>query len=188
MEELKDKYFLWMLDKLFCNKNLINSYWILLNQLNSIPFEWSIELDENRAKDGQDLRYIFADEEGFSESQVCQELDIIEPSLLEVIVALIYRVQENILYEFDNGITNQEIFLDILTSLRIDMLKGSEFWDEEGINYFLDVIEKFYSHNYGYNGEGSLFTVNMPKNDMRDTEIWFQFMWYLDEKLGGKYL
>ena len=53
---------------------------------------------------------------------------------------------------------------------------------------FYNAIMTLYRREYSYYGEGGLFTVHNPKFDMRETEIWYQFMWYLNEKLGGRYL
>ena len=186
MEALKDSYFNWILNKLFDDKELMDSYTPLLRMLNSIEFEWSIELDENRQKDAQDLRYIFGDENGYYESEICRELDMVAPSLFEVIAALIFRVQDSMIGDFDVAVTNQEIMLDILKSLKLDELTGELSFDD--LYYVEDVITTLYSRNYEYNGEGSLFTVNVPKDDMRETQMWYQMMWYLNEKLGGKYL
>ena len=184
--DLQNLYFDWMINILFNDVVEKDAYIELLMVLNSIPFEWSLERDENRQKDAQDLRYMFGNVCGYSEAQICQELDIVPPSLLEVIVALINRVQDSILYDPDQQDHNQEIFIDILKSLKIDQYRG-RVSQVEAVDIH-DAVYAFYDRNYSYYGEGGLFTVSNPKNDMRDTEIWFQFMWYLDEKLGGKYL
>jgi len=191
MNGIKLDYFVWMMNKIFDDKDLLNSYSVLTQELNYIPFEWTLIMDENRQKDAQDLRYLFGEENGYSEQQICQDLDIVPPSLFEVIVALINRVQDNILFDLNQKLTNQEIFIDILNSLKLNDFKDIDtfvFSSEEKQMEFFNAIYNLYSHNYSYNGEGGLFTVTYPKNDMRDTEIWYQFMWYLDEKLGGKYL
>jgi hypothetical protein len=35
--------------------------------------------------------------------------------------------------------------------------------------------------DYSPNGYGGLFTVESPRQDMRNTEIWYQCMWHLEE-------
>ncbi len=183
------EYFNWLLEKIFYDSGIMHSYTALCYELYNIPFQWSIEMDENRQKDAQDLRYLFGDECGYSQAQICNELDTYEPSLFEVIVALIDRVQDNILDNFDDNLSNQSIFLDILKSLRIEMLTSeTDRISNMDKVYLYNAIDNLYTKNYSYYGEGSLFTVGAPLNDMRDTEIWYQFMWYLNEKIGGKYL
>lgn len=184
--ELSFQYFEWITNIIFMDPVEKDAYIELLQIMHSIPFQWHLEKDENRQKDAQDLRYTFGYIYGYSETEICQNLDIVPPSLLEVIVALINRVQDSILYDPNNQNHNQDIFIDILTSLKIAQFRGKLFSNDITIIY--NAIERYYSCDYDYNGYGGLFTVSNPKNDMRDTEIWFQFMWYLDEKQGGKYL
>ena len=186
MTDLQHQYFNWMINILFHDVVLQDAYLELLHVLNDIPFEWSLEGDENRQKDAQDLRYLFGMAYGYEDAQICNELDIVPPSMLEVIVALINRVQDNILYDPEREDPNQEIFIDILKSLRIDDYKG--MLSDEDRHDILDAVYRFFDRDYSYFGEGGLFVVNNPKADMRDTEIWFQFMWYLNEKQGGRYL
>ena len=54
-------YFNW-LTKIVCNSDEYSnlSYKKLLTFLDSVEFKWALLLDENRAMDGIDLRYIFA--------------------------------------------------------------------------------------------------------------------------------
>ena len=186
INKLQNDYFNWMVHKLFSDEILANSYFCLLDQMNQIPFEWTLIQDENRAKDAQDLRYIFGSECGYSESDICQALDLVRPSLLEVITALLCRVQDTILSGLEKSVDNQEIFLDILTSLGLLVLTGS--LDESDMYTLACAVDTLFSRQYSSNGDGGLFIVKHPKEDMRDTEIWYQFMWYLDEKIGGKYL
>ena len=186
MDIIKE-YFVWMISKIFRNQTASSVYNGLLEYLNSIIFTWEFEMDENRQKDAQDLRYIFGYEKGYSEAQICQELDIVPPSLLEVMIALIIRAQENILCDLEKVDINQDIFLDMLKSLGLDSMKGSNL-SINNKQYIDNIINNLFTHNYSYYGEGGLFIVNNPKADMSNTEIWYQFMWYLNEKLGGKYL
>ena len=185
--ELKENYFNWIVCSIFDDENAMLDYFDLLSKLHGIVFMYTLNLDENRIKDAQDLRYTFANIAGYSEAQVCQELDLELPSMLEVMAALIFRVQDSILCGYDiPKITNQDIFLDMLHSLKIDNLKGNLYDDD--CKYLYDVVYTLFVHGYTYNGEGGLFTVEHPRDDMRDTEIWYQCMWYLNEKMGGKYL
>ena len=188
MITIDDEYFGWMLNKIFDSEDEMNGRLAVARELNVVIFEFDMISDENRQKDAQDLRYKFGSENGYSEAEICRTLDMQAPTLFEVIVALLDRVQENVLYDLDGGISNQEIFLDILHSLGIDMLISSYNMNGDFAGVFYNAIYTLYSRSYTYYGEGGLFTVNKPKQDMRATDIWYQFMWYLNEKLGGRYL
>ena len=50
-------------------------------------------------------------------------------------------------------------------------------------NTFNRVMQIFLNREYEPNGRGGLFTVNNSPADMRTVEIWYQFMWYLNEFL-----
>ena len=50
-----------------------------------------------------------------------------------------------------------------------------------GLAYAKEVIFRFLHRQYKPNGEGGLFTLEHPKYDLRNEEIWYQAMWYLDE-------
>ena len=190
-EDILNNYLLWMMNKIFTDESLLSSYHLLCCKLNDIKFVCSIDKDENREQDAIDLRYLFGVENNINNAQICKELDIQRPtpSLFEVIVALIIRVQNNILDDIDDiNLSNQEIFVDILESLELDGLKNVEYFDMDTENYIYYVVNRLFNHDYEYNGHGGLFTVSNPQNDMRNTEIWYQCMWYINEKLGGKYL
>lgn len=188
MFSIDEFYFNWMLGKLFESDEIRNTYLALCREMHNILFEFDLNNDENRQKDAQDLRYKFGMENGYSEAQICNTLDLQAPTLFEVIVALLDRVQDNILCDMDKRISNQEIFLDILKSLKLEDMVGTYNLRSDRLMEFLDVVNRLYTKQYAYNGEGGMFTVNNPKGDMRETELWYQFMWYLDEKLGGRYL
>lgn len=188
MVTIEDRYFIWMTTKIFNDIDIMNDHLAVLRELHNTTFEYSIYTDENRQKDAQDLRYKFGYEHGYYESEICRTLDSEAPSLLEMIVALLDRVQDNVLCDLEKKITNQEIFLDILKSLGIDDIIGSYALSGDDAIRFYNSMSTLINREYTYYGEGGLFTVYNPKKDMRDTEIWYQFMWYLNEKLGGKYL
>lgn len=188
MTSINEQYFIWMLNKIFEDEATMNTYLTVAREMNNILFEFDMCLDENRQKDAQDLRYKFGNECGYSEAEICRTLDMQAPTLFEMLVALLERVQDSVLCDFEIRLTNQEIFIDILKSLKIDHIKGSYNMSGDDATDFYDAIFKLYARKYTYYGEGGLFTVRNPKGDMRETDIWYQFMWYLDEKLGGKYL
>lgn len=188
MMSISEEYFNWIINTIFDDVNLIDSYYGLLLELHGYVFEYSIQKDENRQKDAQDFRYMFGEAAGYSEGCIARELDIQPPSLLEVIIALINRVQDNVLCDLEHGIKNQDIFMDILKSLQLDEMCHGRYLTSDDAICVENRISKLYNKDFSYYGEGSLFTVSNPQEDMRCTEIWFQFMWYLNEKLGGRYL
>lgn len=57
-----------------------------------------------------------------------------------------------------------------------------DIFDERVVD---EITERFLARDYSYNGRGGLFYVSKPRMDMRDVEIWYQMMWYLDEEIKG---
>ena len=53
--------------------------------------------------------------------------------------------------------------------------------DEEVV---YDTVNRVLDRDYGPHGEGGLFTVRNPREDLRDTEIWYQMCWWLNELEG----
>ena len=75
----------------------------------------------------------------------------------------------------------------MLVSLGLTFM-DNELFDSE---YFEQRIHIFLNRQYSFNGSGGLFTVNNPRQDMREVEIWYQCMWYLESisdirLIGGK--
>lgn len=137
-------------------------------------------MDANRESDGIDLRYRFGYEEQICQPQIAAYLDNRPCSVLEMMVALALRCEEDIMSNSQLGNRTAEWFWEMITSLgliRIDDAHYSEDIVEHAIEVFLDRL-------YFKNGKGGLFTLANPeKKDMRTAEIWCQMYWYLDEKI-----
>ena len=55
-------YYQWLLEKVNGYAEPYYNYSLLLHTLHSIEFKWIIKMDENRASDGERLRWIYMDE------------------------------------------------------------------------------------------------------------------------------
>lgn len=178
--EISDKYFKWLYyiacgDEEQMGRRL--SYWKLFKFLHSIEFTYSIDLDENRAQDGIDFRYRFGHEHGYSRTQIAVELDNAPCSVLEMMVALAFRVEEQIMTDEAYGDRTGQWFWNMINSLGLGSMNDNEF--NERYCYF--IISKFLDRNYSPNGRGGLFVIENCDEDLRDVEIWTQCMWYLNE-------
>lgn len=176
VEKVKNMYFDWMMNKVIPDIREQRKYSKLLNTLNQLIFYFTIPLDENRAVDGADLRYRFGLENNIESYIIQRELDVRECSILEMMVALALRGEEHIMEDPDIGNRVSFWFFSMLKSLKLSDMTNDNF-DYNWIRYR---IECFLAHEYEPNGEGGLFTVNNPREDMRNVEIWYQMMWYLN--------
>ncbi len=178
--ELNNKYFKWIY-QLVCDDKYHKriSYKKLFNHLNDIEFISIIEMDNNRAEDGIDLRYRFGYEHHYESSIIKKYLDDRPCSVLEMITSLAIRCEENIMNDPDIGDRTSKWFWNMIDSL------GLSSMNDNGYNpdYVDDVVYRFLNREYGRNGDGGLFTVNNAKQDLRDVEIWYQMCWYLDNVL-----
>ena len=175
-KELNNEYFEWMCQLVYDERYTRRlSYQKLLNHLHNIDFQYSLPMDGNRAEDGTDLRYRFGYENKYEGSMIARYLDNRPCSVLEMLIALAFRCEENIMRDPDIGDRTGQWFWNMIVSLGLGSMSDSRF-DAE---YTDEVIFRFMERKYKRNGEGGLFTIEHCKYDMRTVEIWWQMNWYL---------
>ena len=146
----------------------------LLWKLFNVEFTWTIDLDENRAADGLELR------SRFLYGELGLETDIPGPcSLLEMLVALSLRAEESIACDDEIGDRTGQWFWSMITNLGLGAMYDWRY-DDIYVDYCID---RFLNHDYAPNGQGGLFTVHHCDRDMRKAEIWNQMNWYLNDFL-----
>lgn len=175
MNELRQKYFEWL-------SGIVNlpHHTILLETLFKTEFTWSIPFDANRADDGIQLRYRFGRIFDIPDPEICHELDLGNPcSVLEMIVALAIRSEEQIMGDENIGDRTQTWIVSMLASLGL-MPFNNDWYHPQQVAH---IIYIFLNRLYSRTGEGGLFTVPDldPSLDMRTAEIWYQMCWYMNE-------
>lgn len=173
--ELTRHYFNWMCN-LVCDKKK-KSYEKLLFHLYDKEFTYIIETDGNRAEDGIDLRYRFAYETGQNEAMVSTYLDNRQCSVLEMLIALCVRCEEEITDNMGDNNNTTKMFWNCINTLGLKNMYDERFAEE----YTDEVIDRFLNREYEPNGKGGLF--ENSNYDMRNVEIWYQMLWYLDSIL-----
>lgn len=169
---MDERYFEWIV-RLVCGDNARKRrrYRKLLAYLHERPFIYSLEMDENRARDGIDLRYRYTSEIGTYDisrsDQPC--------SVLEMMAALAIRCEEHIMSNPDVGDRTSEWFFAMIESIGLTGEVDSVF----NIRHVEMHIDRLLHREYEPDGRGGLFTVPNCRHDMRDIEIWYQAMWYL---------
>lgn len=154
------------------------SYRKLLIFLHMTDFYWKISTDGNRAADGISLRWRFCCETDREELYgiVSEYLD--GPcSVLEMMVALAIRCEENIMDNPQIGSRTGQWFWGMIRSLGLGNM-SDKYFDKR---YATDTIEVFLQRKYQPDGKGGLFTLRNSSRDLREVEIWRQLCWYLDE-------
>lgn len=167
-EFVNNDYFEWLY-------NLVHGiqYRRLLIELHSIEFRYSIRMDENRADDGIRLRYRYAMQKGHEEY-----VDYLNGpcSVLEMMVALAIRCEEDIMDDPSYGDRTGQWFWHMIVNLGL----GSMTDDRFDKRYVRERIDIFLNREYEPNGKGGLVTIKNCKHDLRTVEIWYQLNLYLD--------
>ena len=180
-DNVKNEYFEWLYD-LVCGERCSGkcSYRKLMIFLHDVEFRYSLPMDENRAHDGIDLRYRFSISKGF-ESDYFSEYLRGPCSVLEMMIALSVRCEENIMDDTKYGNRTSQWFWGMINNLGLGDMYDSRF-DKDNVNA---IVQRFLDRKYAPNGKGGLFTIRNCKYDLRDVEIWYQLNWYLDGIIGG---
>lgn len=177
---MKNEYFKWLCHFIDGKDRKVVEYRKLLLYLYEIPFTYDLVIDNNRAQDGIDLRYRFADERNYKHAEVCYKLDNRDCSVLEMLIALSIRC-EDIMYDRKNGDTTYIWFWQMLDNLDL-LLMTERYFDEETIIF---KVNRFLNREYSPEGDGNIFYIPGCGMDLRKVEIWYQAMSYLNYILEG---
>lgn len=172
--DVTERYFQWICH--IAMNGEAHNYQKLLHYLFHKKYRYTHPRDENREADGIDLRYRFGYLQGVSLHEIACELDDKPCSVLEMMVALAIRCEENILRDFEIGDRTYEWIQDMLRSL--DIYQNDAVFNARHVD---NVVEHFLDRDYAPDGAGGLFHLKHPPDDMRRAEIWYQAMWWIDE-------
>lgn len=165
-----DGYLRWLMDQVDCP----DEYSRLMEKLDQRVFTWKINNDANRAADGMSLRGRYIDETGVGATE---EIFMHPCSVLEMLVALACRIEDDIMFDPAYGDRAPQWFWEMITNLKLDGMTNDNF-DEENVNQILNV---FLGRTYFMNGSGGLFPLKRPRVNQRRVEVWYQMSEYLME-------
>lgn len=169
IKNIDNEYFEWLYE-LVCGDLYSEriSYRKLLMSLHSTEFIWTCPRDENRAIDGIELRQRFSEDLADYIEGPC--------SVLEMIIALAIRCEENIMDDTKYGDRTTQWFWKMINNLGLGDMVDTRF-DKL---YVKDTIQRFLYREYSPDGKGGLFVIRNCDYDVRDVEIWCQLMWYIN--------
>lgn len=165
-----DLYFEWLLEQIDCPHN----FRLLMDKLYRRTFTYTLKMDANRAADGLALRDRFADE--YRDLRY-DEIRHDECSVMEMMIALACRMEDDIMHDPDLGDRSSEWFWMMIANLRLDRMDDEHF-DAENVDSIINVL---LGRTYFMNGTGGLFPLKLPKVNQRRVEIWYQMSAYLEE-------
>lgn len=175
-DDVINNYFEWLCSLVPCPRRRV-TYRKLLYLLFDKEFTYTVLLDENRASDGVHMRYRFGDIADYHHSIIATYLDDKPCSMLEMLVSLALRCEENIMGDPKFGDRTGQWFWDMIESLGLTNEDDIHF-DKQLAN---KKIDRFLNRDYELNGRGGLFTFDNPPLRLREKEIWWQMMHYLNE-------
>ena len=178
MKDVKEGYFRWMYD-LVSDKQYFQgkSYTKLFRSLHSIEYYYIIPMDANRAEDAISLRYRFGYDKDVPDALIASEIDSAPPTVLEVMVALAFRMEEDIMGSSDFGNRIGKWFYMMIDNLGLSAMDNANpYYDD---TYIFEKVNCWLERDFSPNGEGSLFFIEYPRDDLRTIDIWTQAMWYL---------
>lgn len=178
---IRSNYLNWLYDTMCGGRNPIDTYYELFKALYDTDFRSYIDMDTNREQDGCELRYRFINtaKDKYSKHYSIDEIEkaLDKPcSVLELMIALAIRCEENIMSDPSYGNRTQQWFWNMIANLGLhDMQDGS--FDKV---IFDKIMITFIERRYTYDGKGGLFYVRNCPEDMRNLEIWKQLFVYLN--------
>jgi hypothetical protein len=159
----------WLLDKVGFHDR---KYSKLMNALHHIDFFWVNEMDENREKDGVELRRDYFDDIGISGGFFENKC-----SVLEMLIAFAIRIDWEYVGDVSDPHADRLLWV-FISNLGLDQFDNKNFnFDEIVVK-----INNWLSHNFTKNGVGSICPLkNVDCEDQREKSIWRQMMSFIHE-------
>lgn len=177
--ELDDLYFNWLVEKVMTPYDM-DAYSTLLSALHDTVFIVTVGMDMNREMDGINLRHRFGYECNIPTEDINNILMDKDCTVLEVMVALAIKIEENVMYDPDKGNRTPLWFSTMIYSLHLVNLTN-DYWDPDK---YYDKIFTALNRRFAPNGDGGWFTLEQPIEDMRNVEMWYMAMWWLNEYIA----
>ena len=179
--DLNNLYFDWICTTAFPNKFDRDRYSKVLEFLHNTVFEYTLGLDANRKCDGIDLRYHFSCETNIPNHIVDSNFNNQICSVLEMMVALAKRFDNNVMYDITYGDRSALWFQIMFSNLGLDRFDNS-IWNDQVANIVANILHRFFTRTYNPDGSnGGLFIIRNLSLDMRNIQIWDQMSIYINE-------
>ena len=174
---MPDAYFQW-LKELIGDGYIEGQYQKLLWKLYSTPFYYELDYDRNRAVDGLDLRRKYFTRIACMPEPMMSNGEMYPCSVLEMMIALARRAEDNLTYDPDLGDSTGRWFWIMMENLGLDVYDDYGYF-EENVSAILNV---FMHHLYASDGcQGGPFPCPGVERDLRKTDLWWQMGAYFKQ-------
>lgn len=178
---LNELYFKWLCSLAFPDELVRNKYLNVLNLLYNTPFEYILALDENRKSDGIDLRYHFSYACKIPYDIVQANFDRNNCSMLEMMVALSKRCEDDIMCDLKYGDRTHQWFAIMFNNLGLTNYTD-DIWNIDIYYQVKDIINRCMYRQYDSNGNnGGLFISPYSNYDFRNMQLWDQMCLCMNE-------
>ena len=168
----QEAYLQWISWLVYDERRMRRSSWEkLFRLLSRTEFTYILDMDENRAIDGLELRRRFCEERA-CESPLPPDAPC---SVLEMMAALAKRCEDHIMEDPEIGNRTGEWFFVMIDSLGLGGMDDAYF-DEERAR---EILSRFLNRDYAPDGHGGLFILPDAPPDLQQVDIWYQMMRYL---------
>lgn len=175
-ERINQRYFIWLCNNITDARHK-SRYQKLLWFLHQSSFTYTHPMDSNRYEDGINLRYAFGYEYGIDDVVIATAIDNLDCSILEMMVALARRIEIHIMDDPAKGNRTSVWFWTMVDNLGLRNMDNSHI----DISTVKQILARFVDRKYKRNGKGGLFSVQRRDLDMREIDIWYQAMAFLNE-------
>ena len=165
MNPIDHEYYEWLVSQI----NIPNdkTYWDLFEQMHNLEFVWTVPNDDNRVRDGYDLRFEFLNNKS-------GRLDLVGVTILEVLVILSRRVA------FTAGGEPHNWAWRLLKNIRLTRMYDP--FTHQKSNRVTDILEALVWRTYRPDGLGGFFPLKEPNEDQTKVEIWYQMNAFVLER------
>lgn len=152
----------------------------LLQLLFDTNFRYILDMDSNRAVDGQQLRWLFSEDTGYCSYE---EIDILmgsECRVLEMLIGMASKVANEVIGETYKGDRTPDWFWRFIRNLGLDSCYG-EYLPIEFRAGAVKKLNIWMDRKFDYDGFGSIFPLKNPPGDEREVDIMYQMYAYVHE-------
>ena len=174
-------YLNWICSMIFPDESIKNRYSKVILFLHNTRYEYTLDLDENRKKDGIALRYHFSCACNVPKEIIENSFDRNDCSVLEMMAGLAKRCDNDIMFDIKHGDRTSLWFWIMFCNLGLNNFDDS-VWNENTHYIIANILNKFFRREYYPDGSnGGLFITKNAIWDMRNIQIWDQLNIFMSE-------
>ena len=151
----------------------------LARYLHTLPYRWTLQRDENRMYDGLNMRREYEDYLAGRDGDIPGEEE--ECSMLEFFVGFSHRLVRDMMS--DEDFDRKELLGIMLNNIDIWRWDDSR-WNKKAESDIKEAIDIWVDLDYNKHGEGGLFPIAEPYDDLREVDMWVQASWWYEWNFG----